>query len=237
MMPLCGKKIIIFSKNVIFFLGCECWKWLKSGLDIVIVLIHASNSNLRRNCVVCDRCINHKLVKEPETYKVVLLFVSQEIFQINRSDFHNRRNVKLLEIFSGFLGYCLSFGDAFRDNFSETRPDLDLFLKVAVFEKTQKYVSDLVIGLSIHDVVPVSVPDFDFFDLGRGLLDAFLKFEEVLVIFLSHWVVADWVNDDFENPQSLSALKEGFGVSFEHGIYAAEVEFSFGHAHVDWDEL
>ena len=104
------------------------------------------------------------------------MFGFGEILQIDGSDFHDVRNVKFLEELFGISKDRLSFRSIFGDDFAETGPDLDLLFEIVIFEKTQKYVSDLIIRLTIHNIIPVSVSDFDLLNLRGRFLDILLKF-------------------------------------------------------------
>lgn len=111
-----------------------------------------------------------------KTDEIVFVFGFGEIFQINGSNFHNRGDVELFEELFGLSKDGLGFGGVFSDYFTEARSHLDLLLEIIIFEKTQKYVSDLIIRLTIHNIIPVSVSDFNLLNLWGRFLDAFLKF-------------------------------------------------------------
>ena len=142
-----------------------------------------------------------------ETYEIVFVFGSGKILQIDGSYFHYWGNVEFFEKFSWFCKNFLGFGSVFSDDFSKTWSDLNLFLEVAIFKQSQKDISDLIIRLSIHDIIPVSVSNLDLLNLWRGLLDTFLKLKKILIIFLAHWVVAYRVDYNLKETQSFGALK------------------------------
>ena len=63
---------------------------------------------------------------------------------------------------------------------------MNLLFGVTIFENCKKYVSDLAVGLPVHDFIPIIVPDLNIFDFRIRLFDAFLQLQKVLMIFLTH---------------------------------------------------
>lgn len=145
-------------------------------------------------------------MKKSQTDKIILMFWSWKLFQVYGSYFHNWGNVKLFEKLSRLFGFYLCFWSILGDNLSETGSNLDLLLEIAVLEESEKNIPNVIIRLSVHNLIPIAISDLDFLYFWWRLLDAFLKFEKILMIFLSHGIVANRIHNHFQNSQSFSAL-------------------------------
>ena len=165
------------------------------------------------------------------------MFWSWKLFQVDRSYLHHWGYVKLFEELSRLFRFYLCFWSILGDNLSETGSHLDLLLEITVLEESEKNIPNVIIRLPVHNLIPITVPDLDFLYFWWRILDAFLKFKKILMIFLSHGIVTNRIHNHFQNSQGFSALQQCLRMPFKHRIHPAKVQLSLGHTHMNRNKL
>ena len=96
-------------------------------------------------------------MKKKEIDIILFSLVSVEVFKHDGSYLHDGPYDKTSEKTSGLAGNSLNFLLFSSDNFAKTWPGLCLLFWMKIFEDIEKYSFYLLIGLAVHDIVPVWV--------------------------------------------------------------------------------
>ena len=106
-----------------------------------------------------------------------------------------------------------------------------------IFEDIEKYSFYLLIGLAVHDIVPVWVFYLLLAYLSVGLGYTSLEFQKILVKFLSHGIITYWVYYTLKEAECLGTLLKGLAVLDIKSVDPAELQFYSDHTHVKVDGL